>query len=307
MIDFQRLEPEQKADYERILFSVPGRNCEYSFANLYCWGLQKIAIVAECAVFFSHFGGRSLYPCPIGTGDRRAAVEAILQDARERGIPARITGITESDREMLEQWFPGEFQFHWNRDGFDYIYGIHDLADLKGRKYQKKRNHVNKFQAEHPDWRAVPITQTLLPQIREMAAGWYTARKAEDPQGDYLLESMAVNRCLRHFGALGMEGIALMEGEQVLAFAIGSRLSEDTFDVHFEKAREDADGAYAMVNRCFARYLREKYPDLCFMNREDDMGLPGLRKAKLSYLPHHMGEKYWAYRKCDCFPEEQGS
>jgi hypothetical protein len=76
---------------------------------------------------------------------------------------------------------------------------------------------------------------------------------------------------------------------------MGSRISPDTFDIHFEKAREDVDGAYPTINCEFARYLRLKHPEIRFLNREDDMGLEGLRKAKLSYNPHHMVEKYWAY------------
>ena len=105
---------------------------------------------------------------------------------------------------------------------------------------------------------------------------------------------MAIDRAFRHFAALDMDGLMLKEGGQVLAVTMGSRLSPDTIDVHFEKAREDVDGAYAAINREFARYLREKYPDVQYLNREDDMGLEGLRKAKLSYQPHHLEEKYWA-------------
>lgn len=305
MIDFHRLVPKQKEEYEQILRSVSERSCEYSFVNLYCWGLQKIAEVAGCIVFFSHFGGRSLYPYPIGSGDRKAAVEAILQDARERGIPARIIGMTAADREELETWFPGAFEIQPNRDGFDYVYDINDLADLKGRKFQKKRNHVNRFLVEHPDFRVEPLDASNVTAVREMVAQWYLVRKGADPQGDYLLESVAINRCLRHYETLGVEGLVLLEGERVLAVTLGSWLNRDTFDIHFEKAAEDADGAYAMINKSFARYLREKYPQLCYLDREDDMGMEGLRKAKLSYQPHHMLEKYWAYLRSDCFYGEE--
>ena len=87
----------------------------------------------------------------------------------------------------------------------------------------------------------------------------------------------------------------LMEGEKILAVTMGSRMSPDTFDIHFEKAREDVEGAYNAINSEFARYLRQKYPEVKFLDREDDMGLEGLRKAKLSYNPDHMVEKSWAY------------
>ena len=91
-----------------------------------------------------------------------------------------------------------------------------------------------------------------------------------------------------------MEGAVLMEQGQIMAFAMGSRLDRDTFDIHFEKALGASDGTYAAINRGFARHLREKYPELRWLNREDDMGIEGLRKAKLSYNPDHMVEKCWA-------------
>ena len=91
-----------------------------------------------------------------------------------------------------------------------------------------------------------------------------------------------------------MEGLVLMDGDRILAMTLGSALSATTFDVHFEKALEEADGAYPAINWEFARYLREKYPQLRWLNREDDLGIEGLRKAKLSYCPDHFIEKSWA-------------
>ena len=295
MISFSRLQLAQKAQYEDILFACAPRSCEYSFANLYLWGRQEAAFFPEGVAFFSHFYGKSVYPYPIGTGDRRAVLEAVLEDAKSRGIPCRITSMTQAETQELESWFPGRFLFRPDRDGFDYVYAIDDLADLKGRKFQKKRNHVHKFQASHPDCLSVPLEKENLPQAQEMVAQWFRQRLAEDPHGDYLLEQIALSRAFRHFEALGMEGLMLVENGQVLAVTLASRLSENTMDVHFEKAREDVDGAYAAVNCEFARYLRLKHPELAFLNREDDLGLPGLRQAKLSYQPHHMEEKYNAY------------
>ena len=295
MISFSRLQLAQKAQYEDILFACGSRSCEYSFANLYLWGRQEAAFFPEGVAFFSHFYGKSVYPYPIGTGDRRAVLETVLEDAKSRGIPCRITSMTQAETQELESWFPGKFLFRPDRDGFDYVYAIDDLADLKGRKFQKKRNHVHKFQASHPDCLSVPLEKENLPQAQEMVAQWFRQRLAEDPHGDYLLEQIALSRAFRHFEALGMEGLMLVENGQVLAVTLASRLSENTMDVHFEKAREDVDGAYAAVNCEFARYLRLKHPELAFLNREDDLGLPGLRQAKLSYQPHHMEEKYCAY------------
>ena len=294
MIDFQRLEPHRRKEYEAILFSCPPRGCEYSFANLSLWGRQEAAFLHGCVAFFSHFYGRSVYPYPIGSGDRRTVIEEILRDAKERGIPCRLTGLTEADRAELEDWFPDKFLLRSNRDGFDYVYAIDDLADLRGRKYQKKRNHANRFRAEHPQYQVLPLTVCNMALGQHMVNDWYRTRMKEDPEGDYLLENIALARAFQNYEALGMEGILLLDGDRVLAVTLGSRMANDTFDIHFEKAREDVDGAYTVVNQEFARYLRLKHPEVAYLDREDDMGLEGLRKAKLSYNPHHLVEKYHA-------------
>ena len=133
MIPFHRACLEDKAPYESILMNCPERGCEYSFANLFLWGRQEIAFVENCVVFFSHFFGRSVYPYPLGIGDKKAALEAILADSRQRGIPCRITGMTEADRQELEDLFPDRFSIRPARDSFDYVYTVDALADLKGK------------------------------------------------------------------------------------------------------------------------------------------------------------------------------
>lgn len=307
MIDFKKLSADQKEQYEQILFSVPGRSCEYSFANLFLWGRQQVAFLHGCIAFFSHFNGKSVYPYPIGLGDKEAVLREILQDARERGIPCRFTSMNEADMAELEAWFPGRFHFHCNRDSFDYVYETDALADLRGKKLQKKRNHLNRFRTEHPDYRVEPLGCENAAQAQQMVEQWYLSRQEMDPQGDYLLERIAITRAFRHYRELGMEGLVLLEEDRILAVTMGSRLSPDTFDIHFEKAREDVDGTYAAINAEFARYLRLKYPEVKFLDREDDLGLEGLRKAKLSYHPHHLAEKCWAYEKEDIYDDHAPS
>jgi len=304
MIDFQRASLDHKIRYENYIFHAPERGCEYSFANLYLWGRQEIAFIQGCAAFFSHFYGKTLYPFPIGPGDKQAVIEALLSDAGERGIPCRLTGLTNGDKEDLERWFPEKFHFLPMRDSFDYVYSIDALADLRGKKLQKKRNHFNRFVANHPNYRIEPLDCRNVARAQHMVNDWFVYRRKQDPQGDYFLESVALAKAFRHYGELGMEGIVLLDGDDVLAVTMGSRLKDDTFDIHFEKAREDVDGAYPAINCEFARYLRLKYPEVTFLNREDDLGLEGLRKAKLSYHPDHMVEKYWACLREDILYED---
>lgn len=292
MIDFQPLKLSQKADFDRILQNCGVRGCEYSFANLFIWGRQKAAFLGDALVFFSQFNRKSVYPFPVGTGDLKPVLDAIIHDAAVRGIPCRLTGLTQDDCALLERLYPGRFRYHFDRDFFDYVYAIEDLAQLKGRKFQRKRNHLNGFYRDHPDFTLEPITDDNLQTVNELVESWYRKRQEEDPTSDTIMEQAAMKKALQYRQELGMEGLLLMDRGKALAMTMGNFLSKNTFDVNFEKAIDPA--AYPAINREFALYLQNKYPDLEFLDREDDMGLEGLRKAKMSYMPHHMVEKSWA-------------
>ncbi len=294
MIDFQPITLQDKDRFNAFLYDGQAQGCEYSFVNLYLWGRQRACVLQEHLVLFSQFNRKSVYPFPVGTGDKKAVLDAIIADAHRRGIPCRITSLNEDSMALLEQLYPGKFRFHCDRNSYDYVYSIDDLADLKGRKYQRKRNHVNRFNQSYPYCEIQPLSDSNRAQALEMAKRWYEERLQQDPSGDYHMERSALLKALEQSEMLGMEALVMFDGDTVIAFTMGSRLSPDTFDVHFEKARADVDGAYAAINSAFARYIREKYPEVRYLNREDDLGLEGLRKAKLSYCPHHMVEKCWA-------------
>ena len=295
MIDFQPLNMDNKAAYERLLRCAGERGCEYSFVNLFFWGRQKAAFLNDHLVFFSQFQRRSVYLFPVGFGDKKPVLDAVIEDARQRGIPCRFTGMRPGECELLESLYPGKFHFHPDRDSFDYVYAIEDLATLKGKKFQKKRNHLNRFWQNHPDALLEPITGENCHEAEELVARWYALRQENDPHADFQMEKAAISKAFAHREKLGLEGMLLRCCDQVVAITMGSRLNENTFDIHFEKALDVADGAYAAINNGFAKYLQEKYPEIQFLNREDDMGLEGLRKAKLSYNPHHLVEKSWAH------------
>lgn len=294
MIDFQKLDIYNRAQYDQFLMNCGERGCEYSLVNLHLWGRQRAAFLDGCLTLFSQFERSSVYPFPIGGGDLKAVLDAIIHDARKRGLQCRLTSMTASDCAVLEELYPGQFRFHPDRDGCDYIYNIADLADLPGRKFQRKRNHLNRFRQQYPDCRVAVIDATLLPQVKAMIDQWYESRSTPDSQDEYHMERVALRRAFENWEALRLEGLALMKDDCVIAMTIGSFLNETTVDVHFEKALEVFDGAYAAINQAFASYLREKYPNLRYLNREDDLGIPGLRKSKLSYCPDHLVVKFWA-------------
>lgn len=292
-LTFRPIDLSLKAAYDALPEDGHDRGSEFSFANLYLWGEQSIAETDGFTVVFSRYGRLQFYLYPIGVGDAGPAIDAILEDAKARGIPAVISGLDRAAIELLESRYGGAFRLHSDEGNFDYVYRIDDLADLAGKKYHGKRNHIHRFEELYPNAAVEPIDETNLAAVRAMLSDWYAARRASDPEGNYSMEEWALSRALRDRDALALEGLVLRDGETVLAFTFGSRLSRDTFDVHFEKARPDAEGAYAAINRAFARAVREKYPEVRFLNREEDMGIEGLRKAKQSYRPCRLVEKKW--------------
>lgn len=297
MIQFKKLDPAHKADYDRYLLHCGQRGCEYNFANLYLWGRQKAAFLEDSLVFFSQFNQRSVYLFPVSRGDMKKTLDAIIHDAHTRGIPCRLTSLTHEDCDLVEKLYPGQFRFHHDRNSFDYIYNIEDLATLKGKKFQKKRNHLNKFKQLHPQYRLEPITRENIPQVQALLDRWYASRLEADPSADFYMEQIAISKALRDLDSLDMEGLVLLDGEQLLAMTLGSHLAANTFDVQFEKAIDDT--AYVAMCSSFAGWLMDKYPELLYLNREDDLGIEGLRKSKLAYNPVMLIEKHWACLKED--------
>ncbi len=300
-IDFSPVSLTDREKYLDLLAESGESGCEFSFANLYLWGRQNIAFEHGCALMFSHFNRKSVYPFPVGNGDIKACIDAVIADAEARDIVCRLTGITAAKRETLEALYPGKFSFHCDDGTFDYVYAIDDLAELRGKKYHSKRNHYNRFCEIYEGYTVTPINAENTDIIKTAAERWYALRLEADPHADLEMERVALMRALRDFDALGMDGIFLSHEGNVMAFTLGSFLNGDTFDVQFEKAFTEYNGAYAAVNCEFARYLKDKYPNLIYLDREEDLGIEGLRKAKQSYHPHHQIKKCWAHLKKEEF------
>lgn len=294
MIDFRPISISDRPRYEPLLRAGGEHGCECGFVNLYLWGRQKAAVVEGQLVVFSQYNRKSVYMFPRGDGDKAGALEAIVRDASKRGIPCRLVGLLQEDCALLEKLYPEHLHYHFDRDSFDYVYEAQKLATLAGKKLQKKRNHLNRFRQAHPEYTLTPITGQNIPVVQQLVEKWYTLRQASDPHSDFQLERAALKKALEQWEQLELEGLLLTTEEGPVAMTVGSFLNEDTVDVHFEKALDTTDGAYPAITSGFAEYITRKYPQVQYLNREDDLGIPGLRSAKLSYYPDHMVEKYWA-------------
>ncbi len=266
---------------------------EYNFTNALLWGdLYHQSVARRQDLFVARLddgkGTRFLWPAGEGTPEEKLAV---LQE--EAGTaPLRIIGVTDAVRAELEDRWPGRFRFTPTPGAADYIYNIDKLADLPGKHLHGKRNHIARFQEHCPDWRFEPVTAENLPDCRTMAAAWYEENLERTP--GLAEEQPVLDYAFDHREELDLEGGLIRTGGRVVAFTLGDFITPDTYDVHFEKAFGDIQGAYPAINREFVRWLREKYPGLRWINRENDMDLEGLRKAKLSYHPEIVLMKYEA-------------
>ena len=291
MINYKPVSLEDKEWVKELLFKSEVRGCEHTFGNIFIWTKQYNNFVAEVdgyLVVKSCTTHSCKYYFPVGSGDIKNVINVMLEDAKESGRPFDIFGATPQDMELLEANFPGKFHLEPKRDYFDYVYSIEKLTTLAGKKLHGKRNHINKFLENNPGWHFEVITKENIKECEEMNEEWSKINCVNESQRQ---ESCAVKRALKNFEELDLDGGLLRLDGRVIAFTIGEPVSSDTYVTHIEKAFSDIQGAYPMINREFARYINAKYPNIKYINREEDVGSEGLRKAKLSYYPEFMVEK----------------
>ena len=286
MLEFKKAKISDRQAICNILQKSPCRSMEYNFTLLFMWQDQYgMEFAIEGNMLFIR-GGRKeksyLFPC---AEDEKTAID-IISELCPGGVS--FYNLTEYQKSFLEREYPGSFSFTENRSAGDYVYLSESLTELKGKKLSSKRNHINRFEAEHPDWNYEEITAENLREVKEMHALWCEKNDPEARKG-LAEETAAVKTVLDNYGALCLSGGIIRADGQVVAFSVGDRLNSDTFLVHIEKAFGDINGAYPIINREFVRHSCAGYK---FVNREDDAGDEGLRRAKLSYQPYEIIKKY---------------
>jgi len=272
------------------------RNCDLSFSNLCSWRFlydTQFAVVDNFLVFKFWAGEQLAYMMPVGTGDLKAVLWELIEDARKENQHFCMLGVCSNMRADLEAILPEQFTFTEDRDYADYIYLRSDLSTLKGKKFQAKRNHINRFRNTYPDYEYTPITPDRIQECLDLEAEWCKVNNCDQQEGTGN-ERRALIYALHNFEALGLTGGILHVNAKIVAFTFGMPINHETFGVHVEKADTSIEGAYAMINYEFANRIPEQY---IYINREEDLGLEGLRKAKLSYQPVTILEKYMACLK----------
>ncbi|MDR0977117.1 MAG: phosphatidylglycerol lysyltransferase domain-containing protein [Prevotellaceae bacterium] len=291
-IIFEDISPADKDEITRYTLRSPRRTSDISFSNLCSWRFMyatQYAIADDFLLLKFYADGTRYYLLPVGEGDKRHIIERLMEDARIEGQPFRMLGVYEEAIGELNTLFPQVFRFHADRDYSDYIYLRTDLATLPGKKLQPKRNHVNKFRRTYA-YEYLPLTADRVQECLVLEEVWCRMNNCDQQEGTGN-ERRALVYALEHFDELGLSGGLLHVDGQIVAFTFGMPINGDTFGVHVEKADTRYDGAYAMMNYEFANHIPQQYT---YVNREEDLGLEGLRRAKLSYQPAILLTKYEA-------------
>lgn len=267
------------------------RDCpaaQYTFASSFIWSVgYQVGVCEDEGYFFLRYEGGDSghigYRCPLGfDGDEglRRAVEKLMAYCRAEGESSLLLhNVPPEETAALHRIFGDRLISHESRDDYEYLYDRQALAELKGSKYHGKRGHIKQFLAT--DWRYETLTPERIPDVLLMHSEWCRLNDCgKNPE--LCREGMAVREALDHFTELGLRGGLLYQDGRVVAYTIGEPAGGGAFAVHFEKAYGDVQGAYPAINQLF---VQREMADFSLVNREEDTGSEGLRKAKLSYHP----------------------
>lgn len=264
-------------------------SCEYTFANNYLWALHyhNTWTVLEGCLVLCYPGEGPAYTILPGSGRPQAAIQALRQRAQSQGVPLALE-VSRRQWELLQQWFPGQVNCTFHPDFGEYLYETAALQQMSGKKLHSKKNLINRFDREHT-WSYEPITAENKAECLEMLTLWKQHRSQEQLEEDTALDELEIDRtALIQMDSLGLTGGLLRAEGQVVGLSLGEPVGGNTFVIHVEKAFSWIPGAYPMLVREFARQAGAGYQ---YLNREEDLGVQGLRRSKQSYRPCAIYEK----------------
>ncbi|MEI7676851.1 MAG: phosphatidylglycerol lysyltransferase domain-containing protein [Bacteroidales bacterium] len=275
--------------------SKDSRQLNYSFEVLFLWRDICDFEVAEHGGFLfikTYLECKHNFLFPLGGGDLGEALRIMESYAEDNGCTFQLFQVTEGQKRAIEEQFPNMYNFQMSRNEFEYIFETERLTNLQGKKLQAKRNHINSFEKNN-DWTFEEITDNNLFEVMMFSHQWDNS--ADISIGSSLtMENMALMNAIESYVCLQLQGGILRVAGKIVAFAIGCSLTSDTYLLLFEKADAFVRGSYSMINREFVRRFCQNFR---YVNRAEDNGDEGLRKAKLSYYPDILLEVYTMSKK----------
>lgn len=288
---FRKLELGDRPVFDKMFARYPQPVAGYTFAELYSWNVlyhYEWRLAEDCTLFIRctpDGDGKIHFLQPVGPFGATAR-ESFLQDLKAAPKGAKVLGASQAFLDAHPA-FAAKFDIHNDPGLANYVYATEDLATLYGKAYAKKRNQIAQARAAYP-WTAEPVTPENIAACHEVMAEISKSDMRDNAL--HQRDEPAVLEGLRHFEKIGLEGTLLRSAGKPIAFALFERMTPDTMAVVFEKAIDSYKGVYQVVNQETAKMIAEK--GLPRINREEDMGLPGLRHAKLSYNPVEMIPAY---------------
>lgn len=294
MLDFVTPGLTDREWIQEIVAGTKSRGSDLAFGNLYLLRNKYDTKICRYKDFLIRkYNGlwRLGYTFPIGTGDVEAALHELEKYAAEKREPLHFCMLTEEQKNLLEEIYPSRFTFSCNEGDTDYVYLSKELAELAGRAYHKKKNHVLKFFRTYENVELRAITGENKEDAWTVEERWHHAHQ-EQANYSQMAERNAIWEALQNMEALGLMGAVLYVEGVPAGMTIASRINRDTCDIHYEKVNDEyaVSGGYSVINQLYAKQLTEYE----WINREEDIGIEGLRKAKLSYHPKLLIQKYSA-------------
>ncbi len=284
--DFQPITLKDKHLFDEHYSKFPPNHSENTHTTLVSWNhyVQSYYLTVKDNLIIMTKPDDQVRLRPPSGKRNPDVLKRVVEIAEESGTAYLLVLIDNQDKDWISKLYP-EMKFTQHRDYFDYVYLASDLAELKGKKYLKIRNKLNKFN-KHYDYKIEPLCDSNIAEIKEFLQRWCIWKDCEsDPILDN--ERIAILNTIKHCFDLELEGIALRIDDEIEAVSVFESMSAEMAVIHFEKAMPDFEGLYQVINKEAAKILAENHG---FINRQSDLGIDGLRTAKMRYHPHHMIE-----------------
>lgn len=290
MFNFREIELSDKVWIDELLSKSDFMGCEYSFANNVAWRRLNDSVISRYNDFYliSTSDDDNIYlTYPAGEGDILDFIVLFNNFCKNNGKKFVLSSVSSENLEFLKGNFNDKIEeIKSNPDYYDYIYNADDLINLRGKKYHSKRNHISNFKKQ--PWEYKVLTHDLFDDCIEFITKSYNHKNDPDDFSS-IVEQYAINTFFNNFEYMNLKGGVLYQNNNIVGVTIGEKINSDTLVVHIEKASASVNGAYPTICNEFAK--ANAY-DLKYINREEDLGIEGLRKSKRSYNPCFMLEKH---------------